>query len=76
MTSTVKTYIIHMGKLNKKVRGSLVESFNSQTGQRFLTGTEIIKTLHWTDKQGKRHVDQVEVPFRMEITKLKYTVRS
>lgn len=75
MTAKVKTYIIHMGKTNKKVRGHLVESFNSQTGQRFLTGTEIIRTLHWTDRQGKRHVDEVEVLFRMEITKLKYTVR-
>ena len=74
-SSLVKTYIIHLGHKNLKVRGTLIETFNSQTGQRFLSGTQILKTLHWRDKLGKTKVDEAVADFRMEITNLSYTVK-
>jgi len=71
----VKTYIIHRGNKNQRIRGKLMETMNSQTGQRFLVGEELVKTLHWKDRDGKRQVDEVFIPIRIEITGCSVTIR-
>ena len=68
------TYIIHMGNKNKKVRGSLKEYKEVQTGKTFLVGVEWSKEVHYTDRRGIKRVDKVETPFKMDITSLSYTI--
>lgn len=68
------TYIIHMGSKNKKVRGSLKEYKETQTGKTFLVGTEWSNEIITTDRLGRKHKDKVEIPFRMDITSLSYTI--
>ena len=70
----MSTYIIHMGNKNKKVRGTLVEYKEEQTGKTFLVGTEWSKEVHYTDRRGVKRVDKVETPFKMDITSLSYTI--
>ena len=75
MAEANKTYVIHRGNKNQKVRGKLIETVNSQTGQRFLVGEELIKTLHWKDGLGATQVDECYAPLRIEVTGLSITVR-
>ena len=70
-----QTFIIHRGKTNQKVRGKMQVTINSQTGQRFLVGDELIKTLHWKDRDGSRKVDEVYMPVRIEITGCSITIK-
>lgn len=70
-----QTFIIHRGNKNQKVRGKFKVTINSQTGQRFLVGEELVQTLHWKDRNGNRKVDEVYIPARIEITNLSITIK-
>lgn len=71
----MQTFIIHRGHSNQKVKGKLKIVCNAQTGQKFLVGDELVKTLHWKDREGHRQVDEVFIPVRIEITGLSVTIR-
>lgn len=71
----IQTYIIHRGHKNQKIRGKLKVVIDSQTGKRFLSGDELVKTLHWKDREGRTNVDEVFLPIRIEITGCTVTIK-
>lgn len=73
--NSVKSYIIHRGSTNQKVRGRFIETINSQLGKRYLVGDELVKTLHWKDRDGKRQVDEVFIQIKIDITGCKVTTK-
>lgn len=70
MSSAAKVYVIHHGQKNTKVRGWLTEKHEPATGQRYLVGEIIAKTLKYKGKE-----EQVILPFTIEITNSTYTMR-
>lgn len=71
----IKTYIIHRGNKNQKIRGKCMFTNDTQTGKRFLVGEELVKTLHWKDREGRTNVDEVFLPIRIEITGCSVTIK-
>ena len=73
--NSVKSYIIHRGNKNQKVKGRFMETINSQLGKRYLVGEELVQTLHWKDRDGKRQVDEVFIQTKIDITGCKVTTK-
>jgi len=71
----MKTYIIHRGNKNEKVRGRLRIVEDYQQGRKWLIGDQLIKTLHWTDRAGCRKVDEVFASAKIEITNCSITIK-
>ena len=71
----VKSYIIHRGNKNQKVKGRFMETINSQLGKRYLVGEELVQTLHWKDSDGTRQVDEVFIQAKIDITGCKVTTK-
>lgn len=66
----MRTFIIHRGNKNEKVKGRLRIVEDYQQGRKWLMGDQLIKTLHW-----KGGVDEVYAPVKIEITNCSITIR-
>ena len=71
----MKTYIIHHGNKNEKIKGHLRIVEDYQQGRKWLIGDQLIKTLHWTDRAGCKHVDEVFASAKIEITGCSITIK-
>lgn len=66
----MRTFIIHRGNKNEKVKGRLRIVEDCQQGRKWLMGDQLIKTLHW-----KGGVDEVYASVKIEITNCSITIR-
>lgn len=65
-----KTYTIHRGPVNEKVKGYFHETFDHSTGKKWLVGQKVTGTYQERGEQ----LETTEA-CRVEITGCKYTVR-
>lgn len=66
----MKTYIIHRGNKNEKVKGKFRIVEDKVLGQRWLVGDKLLKILHW-----RGGVDEVYTPVRIDITNCNLTIK-